>query len=173
MARRSLTVRASKTETGPVIAIAGVTGAVGQEFLRVSLPSGLGRWWGCSLGMHAHGQTDVSHDPTPGPGLKALLQAAPPSPVAMQVLHERNFPYSDIKMLASKRCGFFYFWRRRRRGFWRVWRGEEEPSLPPHVLRVRRCRMIHLHLPTPLLHTCAGLWASSTSMRARPTRWRS
>lgn len=32
---RVMSVRASKTESGPSIAIAGVTGAVGQEFLRV------------------------------------------------------------------------------------------------------------------------------------------
>lgn len=51
--RRSLRVCAGKTADGPKLVVAGITGAVGQEFLRV--------------------------------------------------LHERNFPYSDIKMLASKR----------------------------------------------------------------------
>ena len=32
------TVRAAKTADGPVLAIVGVTGAVGQEFLRVGTP---------------------------------------------------------------------------------------------------------------------------------------
>jgi len=49
----SVTTRAAKTPDGPVVGIVGVTGAVGQEFLRV--------------------------------------------------LKERDFPYSDIKMLASAR----------------------------------------------------------------------
>lgn len=51
--RRMQVVRAAKVENGPKIAIAGITGAVGQEMLKV--------------------------------------------------LTERNFPYSDIKMLASAR----------------------------------------------------------------------
>ncbi|KAI8462667.1 MAG: aspartate semialdehyde dehydrogenase [Monoraphidium minutum] len=50
---RAVVVRAAKTAKGPRIAIVGVTGAVGQEFLTV--------------------------------------------------LHERNFPYSSIKLLASAR----------------------------------------------------------------------
>jgi len=51
--RASLNVRAEKDSNGPRVAIAGISGAVGQEFLRV--------------------------------------------------LTERNFPYSDVKMLASSR----------------------------------------------------------------------
>lgn len=51
--RRMQVVRAGKVATGPKVAIVGVSGAVGQEFLRV--------------------------------------------------LHERDFPYSDMKMLASAR----------------------------------------------------------------------
>eukprot|EP01023_Acetabularia_acetabulum_P062064 TRINITY_DN7576_c0_g2_i1.p1 TRINITY_DN7576_c0_g2~~TRINITY_DN7576_c0_g2_i1.p1 ORF type:complete len:392 (-),score=64.73 TRINITY_DN7576_c0_g2_i1:654-1781(-) len=51
--QRSLVVKAAKTADGPRVAIAGVTGAVGQEFLRV--------------------------------------------------LKERNFPYSNLKLLASAR----------------------------------------------------------------------
>ncbi|EFN55249.1 hypothetical protein CHLNCDRAFT_134577 [Chlorella variabilis] len=51
--RRSVQVTAKKVADGPKVAIVGVTGAVGQEFLRV--------------------------------------------------LHERDFPYSDLKLLASAR----------------------------------------------------------------------
>mmetsp|Transcript_314 Transcript_314/g.1167 ORF Transcript_314/g.1167 Transcript_314/m.1167 type:complete len:389 (+) Transcript_314:205-1371(+) len=51
--RASLIIRAAKDSNGPRVAIAGVSGAVGQEFIRV--------------------------------------------------LTERNFPYSDVKMLASSR----------------------------------------------------------------------
>ena len=36
--RQLLRVQAAKTESGPSVAIVGVTGAVGQEFLRVRLP---------------------------------------------------------------------------------------------------------------------------------------
>ena len=36
--RLLLSVQAAKTESGPSVAIVGVTGAVGQEFLRVSTP---------------------------------------------------------------------------------------------------------------------------------------
>ena len=34
--KRALTVQAARTADGPSVAIVGVTGAVGQEFLRVS-----------------------------------------------------------------------------------------------------------------------------------------
>lgn len=73
--RRSaqLRVTAAKTSDGPKIAVVGVTGAVGQEFLKVS--------WQVTR-------------------LCANLTTLPGS----QVLKERNFPYSDVKMLASARC---------------------------------------------------------------------
>lgn len=35
--RRCLRVHAAKTESGPKIAVVGVTGAVGQEFLKVQV----------------------------------------------------------------------------------------------------------------------------------------
>lgn len=38
LSRRSLRVHAAKTADGPRVAIAGVTGAVGQEFLEVMTP---------------------------------------------------------------------------------------------------------------------------------------
>lgn len=75
--RRVALVQAKKTADGPSIAIVGVTGAVGQEFLTVSsLHAGGG-------GMRAR------------PG---LIHAA-----GSQVLKERNFPYSSLKLLASAR----------------------------------------------------------------------
>lgn len=79
---RDMSVRASKTESGPSVAIAGVTGAVGQEFLRVCC-GGMVGW--CTSTVYRHSSRLV------------LIWAS-------QVLNERQFPYSKIKMLASKRC---------------------------------------------------------------------
>jgi hypothetical protein len=75
---RVCVVRAAKTADGPRIAVVGVTGAVGQEFLTVRR--------------------------RPGRILASCVQgvASAPGPHA-QVLKERNFPYSSIKMLASAR----------------------------------------------------------------------
>jgi aspartate-semialdehyde dehydrogenase len=76
--RANMVVRAAKTADGPKVAIVGVTGAVGQEFLRVStLASG-------------HCIRVIAY-------LNHFLLLMP------QVLKERNFPYSDMKMLASAR----------------------------------------------------------------------
>ena len=80
--RASLNVRAEKDSNGPRVAIAGISGAVGQEFLRVSKisrPAFLILDPYCLFGLNAW--------------------TLPP----MQVLTERNFPYSDVKMLASSR----------------------------------------------------------------------
>jgi aspartate-semialdehyde dehydrogenase len=41
--RKALSVRAAKTADGPTLAIAGITGAVGQEFLTVRVQFRLGR----------------------------------------------------------------------------------------------------------------------------------
>ncbi len=76
-------MRAARTADGPTIAIVGVTGAVGQEFLTV----------GCrACPVHIEFPNRL-----PDLLLKLYLH--------LQVLKERNFPYSDIKMLASARWG--------------------------------------------------------------------
>lgn len=76
---RVTVVKAAKTADGPRIAIVGVTGAVGQEFLTVSA---------CQLLCQSVAATQAPN--------KCLSR--------LQVLQERNFPYSNIKMLASGRC---------------------------------------------------------------------
>jgi len=72
-------VRAAKTADGPRVAIVGVTGAVGQEFLTVSCKTV------CFI---------LLKDLTYRTGRYTLSQ----------VLKERNFPYSELKLLASARC---------------------------------------------------------------------
>lgn len=74
-----LSVSAKLTPTGPTVAIVGITGAVGQEFLSVSSRSRL----------------------LPGPRQGGWTHRA----LASQVISQRNFPYKDLKFLASARCG--------------------------------------------------------------------
>lgn len=105
-ARRALAVRAAKTASGPRVAIVGITGAVGQEFLtvrhalcflRAARPPS--RVSGAARAARAPPDRVRMHPPEAlaiGPA-----RAAPPPP---QVMKERNFPYSELKMLASKRC---------------------------------------------------------------------
>lgn len=79
-----MAVSAKKTANGPRIAIVGITGAVGQEFLTVRTRMRLVLR---SVGVQA-----------------LALFGLPVLTVHLQVLKERNFPYSNIKMLASARC---------------------------------------------------------------------
>lgn len=69
---------AKHTPNGPRVAVVGVTGAVGREFLRVRLSS---------LSCHQ------------------LLADKPPAlcVAIVQVMEERNFEYSSVKLLASAR----------------------------------------------------------------------
>lgn len=71
-------VQAKKTADGPSIAVVGVTGAVGQEFLQVR---GRGLFW---LLLHRAWASFIQF-------------------MASQVLKERNFPYKSMKLLASAR----------------------------------------------------------------------
>ena len=122
---RGLVVKAARVDGGPTLAIVGVTGAVGQEFLRV-------RHWGDAAGIRAAPASQLAAGPRPPPRMPhAVLlplgapsgppdwrppqppRPAAPPPLAAncpapllpppQVLKERDFPYSNIKMLASAR----------------------------------------------------------------------
>ena len=115
------TTRAAKTSDGPSVAIVGVTGAVGQEFLRVSpawrssenLPAGnpnLSSWRQSGIDCHRcmHGAWSVS-----GNVWASQLHQLENIPFERfashdleyaQVLQQRDFPYSKIKLLASARC---------------------------------------------------------------------
>ena len=145
--RRSLKVQAAKTADGPSLAIVGVTGAVGQEFLRVSRSHGARNAAVCThLKPYCIRKRDICTDQKSpsrsgpeyslrqcrsaslalvstlyepprcyGPHLAAARscpwQAGPRSdqhpchPASLQVLKERDFPYSSLKLLASARWG--------------------------------------------------------------------
>ena len=96
-ARRAASVAAKKAD-GPVVAIVGVTGAVGQEFLKVGGGGGLGvptGRWGARWRRGAGGRR--------GPAAARGSAADPSSLPRPQVLKERDFPYSRMKLLASAR----------------------------------------------------------------------
>jgi hypothetical protein len=108
-------VLAKKTADGPKVAIVGVTGAVGQEFLRVSrsclppVPCGHLLSTACwrlaaasplpPLCIPTTCQVCEVLSIARHPRLHHAHSHAPPP----QVLHERDFPYSDLKLLASAR----------------------------------------------------------------------
>lgn len=77
---RRLNVSAKQTATGPTVAIVGITGAVGQEFLSVS------HWLRRDVCSFARRRSELT-------GLLIL-----------QVISQRNFPYKDLRFLASARC---------------------------------------------------------------------
>ena len=98
--RRALRVQAAKTADGPSVAIVGVTGAVGREFLRVRIPSVSSRE---NADADAVNFTSCLLCCAPD-----LLHAASNRALALlQVIKERDFPYSNLKMLASGR----YSWQ--------------------------------------------------------------
>ena len=94
--RQGLRVQAAKTADGPSVAIVGVTGAVGQEFLRVSLEL---RHYGSQHCLQRGICDNYSQHCTvcSTPDLTRLFASC------LQVLKERDFPYSSLKMLASGR----------------------------------------------------------------------
>jgi aspartate-semialdehyde dehydrogenase len=120
-------VRAAKTADGPVVSIVGVTGAVGQEFLRVRpprhhRPSPARRTSRRSRRCLPLPELPISQiapgdlrpaaspilllPPPPPPTRRSPPRRPPPphtTPPPPQVLKERDFPYSDIRMLASSR----------------------------------------------------------------------
>ena len=91
--RAALQTLAMKTPDGPSVAIVGVSGAVGQEFLRVRVPVCRNRSSCVSIHHHSRVRVLVSN--------MAILHG---SAASLQVLKERDFPYSSMKMLASARC---------------------------------------------------------------------
>lgn len=107
--------RAAKTSDGPSIAVVGVTGAVGQEFLRVRLSTAREQSSSrLAPTLQSHGRARP-HSSIPAAVLtfryalfmKACAYEAIGSIalIVLQVLKERDFPYSNIKLLASARCG--------------------------------------------------------------------
>ena len=98
--RSCVVVQAKKVANGPRVAIVGVSGAVGQEFL-TARENGPPPRWARARAVRAARRAPLSAPPM------ALFNATvsrfcrrPRS----QVMKERNFPYSDLKMLASARC---------------------------------------------------------------------
>ena len=118
-------VQAAKTADGPSVAIVGVTGAVGKEFLRVSNQ--------CIGMMYSSPSSSLSLASTSAhlvftsnsrccnqhgrsacwlqciSQLEHQLRNAVCVPLTMvitslQVIRERDFPYSSLKLLASGRC---------------------------------------------------------------------
>lgn len=83
-------MQAAKTADGPSVAIVGVTGAVGQEFLRVNVPlvseCEAAYAVACSICL-----------------VCCALDLCMTSNAFLQVIKARDFPYSSLKMLASGR----------------------------------------------------------------------
>ena len=106
-------VRAAKTADGPKIAIVGVTGAVGQEFLRVSFNEQVivmgpemhvTRSRSCTVDIEIGYIHHTPFHASPHSTFHShLIFHHPRDHPSLQVLKERDFPYSDIKMLASAR----------------------------------------------------------------------
>ncbi len=132
-----VSVRAAKDPKGPRLAIVGVTGAVGQEFLQVraraallhaaacgplpawwllhpeiTVTSCMKPWWSkypvpAASGACCSGQRWFRQGggrPINRRSAKAQVCSLPPPFPPPQVITERKFPYSSIKLLASARC---------------------------------------------------------------------